>query len=391
MSMNVELSKPTNVDRVATPGPRLASVNLLSPSTLESLAVRKVRQRVIAAGLVGALAIGAGWLYEGTKLHSAQHRLAAEQAQTAPLQAQLTALEPVARFFAQLDARKHAASAAMAAEVLFSKALSDFNTRTPQGLQLSNMSVTLTPSVVTSVAPPVSPLARAGIDANGNDITQQAATNGTATNGTAANGTAGTATPGSGTTPAAATTPAAPTGAASAVSCARPDPFHPAAIIGCLTLSGTAPSRAVVGQFVNNLKAGNYYADPFVTTTTVTGADGTESVQFSGSVGLTGAAVSGRYADLSWLADPKVLAEAEKMVAAGNTASSRLAKHTAAEQAAAAKAAAKAAADQAAADAAAQKAAEDAAAKQLQDAAAAALAAANAAAANQANNTGQGK
>lgn len=376
MSTNIELTKPGAITRISTPGPRLASVNLLSPATLESLAVRRVRRRLLAAGLVGALVVGGGWLVEGAKLHSAQHRLASEQAQTAPLQAQLTALEPVARFFAQLDARKQAASKAMAAEVLFSKALTDLNSRTPQGLAINNMSVTLTPSVVTSVAPPVSPLTRAGIDAAGNVVTTSPA--------------AGAA---AGTT---ATTPAAPTAAASsaaagAVSCARPDPFHPAAIIGCVTLSGTAPSRDVVGQFVNNLKAGTYYADPFVTTTTVTGTDGVQSVQFSGSVGLTGAAVSGRYADLSWLADSKVLAEAEQMVAKGNTASSRLAASTAAAQKAAKKAADKAAADQAAADAAAQQAAEDAAAKQLQDAAAAALAAANAAAANQANNSGQGK
>ena len=58
-----------------------------SSEGLESLAVRKVVRRLVAAGLVGALAIGGGWLYEGMKLHSAQHRLAAEQAQTAPLQA----------------------------------------------------------------------------------------------------------------------------------------------------------------------------------------------------------------------------------------------------------------------------------------------------------------
>jgi hypothetical protein len=370
MSTNIELTKPGAISRLSTPGPRLASVNLLSPATLEWIAVRRVRRRLVAAGLVGALAIGGGWLVEGAKLHSAQHRLTAEQAQTAPLQAQLTALEPIARFFSQLDARKQAASNAMAAEVWFSKALTDLNSRTPQGLAINNMSVTLTPSVVTAVAPPVSPLTQAGLDASGNVVTP----------------------PATGT----ATTPAAPTAAASsaasgAVSCARPDPFHPAAIIGCVTLSGTAPSRDVVGAFVNNLKAGTYYADPFVTTTTVTGTDGVQTVQFSGSVGLTGAAVSGRYADLSWLADPKVLAQAEQMVAKGNTASSRLAAQTAAQQKAAQKAADRAAAEQAAKDAADQKAAEDAAAKQLQDAAAAALAAANAAAANQANHSGNGK
>lgn len=289
-------SVATIAPRTGIPATRLPSVNLLSPDTLTNLAVRQVRRRLVAAGVVGALLVGGGWGVQSWRLAGAKDDLASEQAQSGPLKEQLAALEPVATFVSALDARKQAASKAMAAEVLFSQALIDLDKRTPKGLELSTMSVTLTPSVVTSVAPPVSPIAKANEQAGGVPKAQTSA----ATDATAA------------------------AASASAVSCARPDPFQPAAIIGCVALSGMAPSRDVVGKFIDNLKAGTIYADPFVTTTTVSGPDGTKQIQFSGSVGLTGTLVSGRYVDLSWLSDPKVLAAAEKLIATGNTAGAKL-------------------------------------------------------------------
>lgn len=283
----------TLAPRTGTPTTRLPSVNLLSPDTLTHLAVRQIRRRLVAAGVAGALLVGGVWTVHSIRLSGAKDDLANEQAQAGPLQQELAALEPVAKFVSSLDARKQAAGKAMAAEVLFSQALIDLQKRIPNGLALSTLSVALTPSDVVSVAPPVSPLAKA-----------------------AAGGTAKAA--------AANNAAAASTGATSVVSCARPDPFRPAAIIGCATLSGTASSRDVVGKFIDSLKAGKIYADPFVTTTTVSGADGTKQVQFSGSVGLTGTLVSGRYVDLSWLSDPNVLAAAEKLIASGNSAGAKL-------------------------------------------------------------------
>jgi hypothetical protein len=272
----------------------------------------------------------------------------------------------------------------MAAEVLFSKALVDLKNRTPDGMEIGTMAVTLTPSDVTHIAPPKSPLEQAFGTGN--------------TPGSSAPGTTGTTSPGTTTqgAPVRAATSADPSPTAEdgagedgstktkpkaaapvpEIACARPDPFNLSPIIGCVTLSGTADSRAVVGEFINSLKASDLYADPFVTTTSVTGEDGSEKVQYSGSVGLTGKAVSGRYADLSWLTDPKVLAKAERMIKAGETASARLAviaKRDAAVKKAAEEAAAKA---KAAEEAAAQAAAEAAAAAQIKEAAQAAAAAA---------------
>ncbi len=313
----------------------LPSVNLLPSSTLEALTVRRMRQRFVAAGLVGAVLVGGGWVLQTQRLSSAEDRLAAEQALTPSLQAQVAALAPVAQFYDLLQARKQTASAAMAAEVLFSKALVDLAGRTPAGMDISAMSVSLTAATVTAVAPPVSPLDQAGIDANGNDLTRAQTPGGTGSNASSG-GAASSPTGAAAKSPAAGgVTPGAAT--ALPVSCARPDPFNPAPIIGCVTLSGTAQSRAQVGEFVQNLRAADLYADPFVTTTTVNAIDGSEVVNFAGSVGLTGEAVSGRYADLSWLSDPAVLEEAERMIKAGNTASHRLAER-AKQEAAAAKA-----------------------------------------------------
>ncbi|HUR72968.1 MAG TPA: hypothetical protein VMZ00_01755 [Sporichthya sp.] len=348
----------------------LPSVNLLPTSTLQALDVRRIRQRFVAAGLVGAVLVGGGWVLETQQLHSAQNRLAAEQALTPALNAQVAALAPIAQFYDLLQARKQTASAAMAAEVLFSGALADLAGRTPAGIDITAMSVTLTAATVAAVAPPVSPLDQAGIDANGNDVTtsQNPATAGTAGTGAARGGAAGASTGTAGPTPGAVV--------AQPVTCARPDPFNPAPIIGCVTLTGTAQSRAQVGALVQSLRSADLYADPFVATTTISAADGSEVVAFQGSVGLTGAAVSGRYADLSWLADPKVLAEAERMIADGNTASHRLALR-AKQAAAAAKAKADAeAAAKAQAERKAQRQAEKQLSAQLQAAAAAAAAAA---------------
>jgi len=236
----------TLASRTGVPGPRLPQVNLLSPDTLQHLAVRQVKRRLVAAGLAGALLVAGGWGVQSWRLSSAKSDLTAEQALTPPLEGQLAELDPVARFVAGLEARKQTASRAMAAEVLFSEALIDMNKRLPKGVQLRTMSVTLSPT------------------------------------------------------------------AASAVQCARPDPFKPAVIIGCVTISGTAPSRDAVGEFVESLKSAKIYADPFIATTVVDGATGERSVAFNGSVGVTGEIVSGHYADLSWLSDPDVLAAAKK-------------------------------------------------------------------------------
>jgi hypothetical protein len=387
--------KPAPAVRTGRSSRTLPTVNLLSPTTLDGMAVTRVRNRFVVGGLVLGLAVGAGWLVRTAELHSAQDRLAAETAMKPALQAQVNALAPVAQFVEGVAARKAMASDAMAGEVLFSEALKDLVKRTPAGMKIGSMSVTLNVNEVLGNAPPASPLDVAGIGQDGKPLPKPGATNPTGTNPTGTNP-ASTNPAGTNTTDMAPTAFSADTpdpaaalneGTATAkkpvakapaamVSCARPDPFNPAPIIGCVSLTGTADSRAVVGEFITALKASKMYADPFVTVTTASGTDGDEKVTYSGSVGLTGDAVSGRYVNLDWLSDPSVLRKAEAMIRNGQTASAKWAAQ--AKRDAAIEKARKEAEEKAklAAEAAAQAAAEAAAAKQIQEAAQAAAEAA---------------
>lgn len=57
----------------------LPTVNLLSPSMLERMAVTRLRQRFVAGGLAMSVLVGGMWLLQTQRLDSAQDRLAAEQ------------------------------------------------------------------------------------------------------------------------------------------------------------------------------------------------------------------------------------------------------------------------------------------------------------------------
>ena len=60
-----------------------------------------------------------------------------------------------------------------------------------------------------------------------------------------------------------------------------------------MTLSGTAASRAEVGELVTTLGSMGLFVEPFISTTT---AGDAAPVSFSGSVGLSEKVYSNRYA-----------------------------------------------------------------------------------------------
>lgn len=291
----------------ARPARTAASVNLLSPATLERLAATRTAKRFLGGAVALALLVGAGWIVQTERLHAAQQRHATETAQTPPLRARLQSLQPVAGFHAQVAQRVQSASAAMAAEVLFSAALADLHRRTPPGLQIHTMSVTLTPDALPATVP--------GGQAPTADTAADTA-DGTADTADTT-GTAGTNNPtGAGQTPA----------PAPGAACARPDPFDPTPLIGCVSLTGTAPSRSVVAALIRALKISSLYAHPFITTTTIGDTAGEQVVQFAGTVGLRRQLISNRYADPAWLGDPAVLGEAQRLVKTGRAAAAQLAR-----------------------------------------------------------------
>jgi len=222
------------------PRPGLPTVNLLSQSAFDRLTVRALRQRFAAGAAVLALVVGAGWGIQHVRVGEAQKMVEVEQAQTTRLSAETQALAPVRSFVSGVGAQVQTVQTAMSQEIYFSEVLDGIRAASPAGAQLQALSVTL------------------------------ASTDGTTT--TTTSGTAG--------------------GSA----CPGPDPFDTKTVVGCVTLSGTAASRAEVGQLVVNLGDSDLFVEPFINTTTT--ADSAD-VSFSGSVGLSPKVYSKRYAELA--------------------------------------------------------------------------------------------
>jgi hypothetical protein len=233
------------------------SVNLLSPLALDALAARRLRRRFGAGALVLLLALLAIWGAQHIRVVRAQQVLAVEQAETARLTRDTTALAPVRTFITSVDQRKQLVADTMAEEIYFSRVLDALADATPTGADVESVSVSLAPAQATPTAPaPAEDGAEA--DAEGS-------------------------------------TPAAP---AVESPCPGPDPFNTRRVVGCIQLTGTADSRASVGSFVIALGADDQFVEPFISTTTT--AD-EQVVTFTGSVGLSEKVYSGRYSRIDRL------------------------------------------------------------------------------------------
>ena len=217
----------------------LPAVNLLSPSVFEAMAARTMRRRFVAAAAVLALLVGGGWGVQHLRSVQAQKMLTVEQAETARLTADSKELAPVAAYVAEVANQKTVVKKAMANEALMSRVLDDLRSATPTGVRIE---------------------------------TANAVINGAQ--------------------------PAGQTAQATANVCPAPNPFVRQTSVGCITLTGTAISRAVVGQFVIKLGSGGVFVAPYVTTTST--ADG-KQVSFSGSVSVSKKVYSNRYADIDAL------------------------------------------------------------------------------------------
>ena len=215
-------------------------VNLLSPWVFESLATRRLRRRFAVAAVALALLVGAGWAVQHLRIGQAEEVLRVEKQETTRLTAQTNELAPVRTYVATVGQQKVVVQEAMADEVYLSRVLTGLRNATPAGAAVETMSVTLTP-------PPAE---------------------------------------------------GAPQVAAAASPCPGPDPFNTRVVVGCVTLSGTAGSRASVGDFVVQLGADKLFVEPFISATTTAEGD---AVVFTGSVGLSEKAFSRRYAEIDAL------------------------------------------------------------------------------------------
>ena len=226
--------------------PGLPTVNILSPWVFERMAIRRLRRRFALCGFVVVLLVAAAWSAQHLRIQQAQQVLDVETAETTRLTTQTKELAPVRAFVTGIEQQKKTVQDTMASEIYFSRVLEGIQRDAPLGAEVTSLQVTLAPA-----APPAAP----------------------------------------------ATAPAE--GAAPVVSpCPGPDPFNTLVVVGCITISGSAATRADVGAFVIALGDDDLFVEPFISTTTT--ADGSE-VTFSGSVGLSEAVYSGRYADVDKL------------------------------------------------------------------------------------------
>jgi Tfp pilus assembly protein PilN len=227
--------------------PVLPSVNILSPWVFERMAISQLRQRFTLAGLVLILLVVAGWAVQGLRIDQAEKVLAVEQAETSRLTAETNELAPVQTFVATVGQHQLSVQNNMAAEIYFSRVVEELQNATPFAAHVESVSVALDPNAgsvalwnapaVGETIPVVSP-------------------------------------------------------------CPGPDPFNTKLVIGCITLAGSAGSRADVGELVINLGNEELFVEPFISTTTT--GEGNE-VTFSGSVGLSDKVYSRRYAELDKL------------------------------------------------------------------------------------------
>lgn len=215
--------------------PTMPTVNLLSQSEFDRRAARGLRHRFLAGGVVMLLLVAGAWTVQHMRVAEAEKRVAVEQAETSRLVAETQVLAPVRAFVSGVAQQQQTVTTAMSDEIYFSEVLDGVRDATPAGADLATLSITLVPQ---STA----------------DATDPAAAN----------------------------------------PCPGPDPFNTRVVVGCVQLTGTASSRAEVGEMVIALGDSGLFVEPFISTTTTDEAD---VLSFSGSVGLSEKVYSGRYAE----------------------------------------------------------------------------------------------
>ena len=217
--------------------PKLPRVNLLPPEILEAARFRRFQLAMVAAG-VGAVAIVAAL---GVSAHSSVSHASADLAQAnaehASLQSQLSGLQSVRDVYNQVAAKKAMLTEAMGSEIRWSYYLTDLSLKVPDHVWLTSLTATET------------------------------------------------AGPG-GTASSAPLTSAASGPAASAL--------LPAGV-GTVNFAGTAFSHDDVATWLDTLARERGFANAYFTNSTKTQLGARDVVNYTSSVTVTQAALSGRY------------------------------------------------------------------------------------------------
>lgn len=241
----VPLSKKAQAEYDTPFAPRIPIVNLLSPELQEAIERARLKRlfALLAVGLV--VAMGVLWAGQTALINAAQSRLEEEQAVSTQLAAEQNALAPVRAFYGQIDANTVTIQTTMANEVLTSQILGSLEDATPPGVSMDSF----------------------GLSLGGGSAAASGAVDPTMTAG----------------------------------SCPSANPYEAAApSAGCITVSGAANNRTVLGQWLDNLEAQPMFTVAFIPSTTADPKGG--RVTFTASIGLDAESVYlKRYADPEFL------------------------------------------------------------------------------------------
>lgn len=226
-------------------------VNLLSPWVLEGIRVHRLRKRFAYALLALLVLIAGAWAFQQLRLSSAEADLRGEAAVGDSLRLRIEGLAPVATYVGDVRSRGTTVRGVMATETSLSETLQALRRASPAGSTLDSVTVTL----------PVAGVPPEGTDGPLVPVTPSAEDL-VATRGIVA-------------------------------ACPGPDPFATRQVVACVQLSGTAPDRQSVSALVRRLAASSLFVEPFIDATTT--AEGL--VSFTGTVGLSPEAFTGRYDD----------------------------------------------------------------------------------------------
>lgn len=141
---------------IGHPMPR---VNLLPPEIREAATFRRFQLAMVAAG-VGAVAIvGALTFAAHQSVSHAKTDLAAAQAQQTSLQSQLAGLQSVRDVYSQVAAKKAMLAQAMGSEIRWSYYLTDLSLKIPQNVWLTNVTATEQATASPAASPAAAPAA----------------------------------------------------------------------------------------------------------------------------------------------------------------------------------------------------------------------------------------
>lgn len=229
--------------------PSLPSINVLPPAVTEREHVERVRRTFAVAAVVAVAAVAGGFVLQSGAISSANDELAAEEARTAQLSGQAAELAPVKTYYVTVEANEATIQQTMSREVLLSDVVDRLYATAPPTVDLGTVEIAVsTTPVLPDAAVPVDPTAGA----------------------TAA--------------------------------CPSPDPYVAAGeSAGCVTITGTAASRAALGDWEAQIARTDLFDNLFISSSAAAAEEGAKAITFSASVSVTGAAYVNRYADLAFV------------------------------------------------------------------------------------------